>query len=158
MEDNTKDKKFCVYKHTSPNNKSYIGITSQSLNRRWKNGNGYKNNKHFTRAIQKYGWDNFEHTILEDNLTLEEAYEKEQYYIDLFNTYNSDYGYNLTKGGDGVKGIVFSEETLLKMSENFIGENNPFYGKHHTEETKEKLSNHFKGLMVGELNPNYKKT
>lgn len=57
-------KNYCVYKHTSPSNKVYIGITSQEPERRWKNGNGYKKNLYFTKAIKKYGWDNFAHEIL----------------------------------------------------------------------------------------------
>lgn len=48
-----KSKKFIVYKHTSPNGKIYIGITSQVPNHRWRNGNGYKTNPYFTRAIKK---------------------------------------------------------------------------------------------------------
>lgn len=47
-------KKYCVYKHVSPSNKVYIGITSKNPLRRWENGNGYKNNKYFYRAILKY--------------------------------------------------------------------------------------------------------
>lgn len=50
--------------HISPSNKRYIGITSQKPEIRWANGKGYSYNKHFYRAIQKYGWDNFEHRIL----------------------------------------------------------------------------------------------
>ena len=38
---------FCVYKHTCPNGKVYIGITCQNPIKRWKGGSGYKNNKHF---------------------------------------------------------------------------------------------------------------
>ncbi|AAV30164.1 putative truncated GIY-YIG endonuclease [Lactobacillus phage LL-Ku] len=42
---------YKVYKHTTPNNKVYIGITKLDVNKRWKNGNGYKHNQYFTRAI-----------------------------------------------------------------------------------------------------------
>ncbi len=37
-------------------------------------------------------------------------------------------------------GKHLSEETKQKLSEKFKGENNPFYGKQHTEETKKKIS------------------
>lgn len=40
------DKKYCIYKHTSPSNKSYIGITSMNPLDRWKNGNGYSHNSY----------------------------------------------------------------------------------------------------------------
>lgn len=39
----------------------------------------------------------------------------------------------------------------------FMGENNPFYGKHHTDETKEKISSSRKGKCVGEQHPMYGK-
>ena len=74
MIDNDNERIFCVYKHTSPNGKSYIGITSMNPpEKRWKNGKGYSHNKYFTNAINKYGWDNFTHEIIENNLTEEEA-------------------------------------------------------------------------------------
>lgn len=92
----------CVYCHTNKiNGKRYIGITQNKPNRRWQNGYGYKNrNSYFYNAIKKYGWENFEHIILEENLTRKEASEKEKYYIRLYNTNNENYGYNITSGGD----------------------------------------------------------
>ena len=92
----------CVYCHTNKiNDKRYIGITQNKPNRRWQNGYGYKDrNSHFYNAIKKYGWENFEHIILEENLTRKEASEKEKYYIRLYNTNNENYGYNITSGGD----------------------------------------------------------
>ena len=48
-------KRYIVYKHTSPSNKIYIGITCQDVERRWRNGDGYKSQKYFYRAIKKYG-------------------------------------------------------------------------------------------------------
>ena len=89
--------KYTVYIHISPSNKKYIGITSQNVKKRWQNGYGYKTNKYFWRAIQKYGWDNFEHEILFENLTVDEAKEKEIELIKLYNTYRPN-GYNLTFG------------------------------------------------------------
>ena len=60
---------YKVYMHTSPSGKVYVGITCQPTYARWKNGNGYKNNKHFYNAIIKYGWDNFEHQIILENVS-----------------------------------------------------------------------------------------
>ena len=68
---------YTVYKHTSPNNKVYIGITSRKPEYRWNSGKGYINNKYFTTAINKYGWNEFEHSILYENLSKEEAETKE---------------------------------------------------------------------------------
>ena len=66
-------KSYYVYKHTSPNNKIYIGITGQNPEKRWQSGIGYVGNTHFANAIKKYGWKNFKHEILFSGLTIEEA-------------------------------------------------------------------------------------
>ena len=69
---------YKIYKHTltldCPHKGwSYIGQTDNAEpNTRWQNGLGYKHCTVFWRAIQKYGWDNFSHEIIEDGLeTLE---------------------------------------------------------------------------------------
>lgn len=85
---------FIVYKHTSPSNKVYIGITKLNLIKRWK---GYINNTYFFRAILKYGWNNFQHEILYSELSEKEAKQIE---ICLIAYYNSTDHYNKTKGGD----------------------------------------------------------
>lgn len=93
---------FVIYKHTNKiNNKSYIGQTCQDPERRWRaDGSGYKDSPLFWAAIEKYGWENFSHEILEENLTQDEANIKEQYWIKYYNTYGENsQGYNLTPGG-----------------------------------------------------------
>lgn len=92
-------KTYCIYKHTLPNQKVYIGKTCD-VKRRWRACN-YVGNWFFYNAIQEYGWENITHEILEDNLTLEEANEKEKYYVALYQSTNSQYGYNLRAGGAG---------------------------------------------------------
>lgn len=83
------------------NNKLYIGI-SKDINKRWSAfGNRYNKCKVFYRAIQKYGWDNFEHTVLIDDISKEKAYEIEKYLIKKYNTTNKQYGYNIALGGSG---------------------------------------------------------
>ena len=98
-----KDRKKCykVYMHIAPNGKKYIGITRQeNPKKRWgSNGCGYMDNAYFWKAIQKYGWNNFQHEILFENLTKEEAEQKE---IDLIAKYQSnkaEFGYNISSGG-----------------------------------------------------------
>lgn len=55
-------KTWIVYKHVSPSNKVYVGITSQSnIKRRWFRGSGYNRCPIFMKAILKYGWDNIKH-------------------------------------------------------------------------------------------------
>ena len=62
----------------------------------------------------------------------------ETYYISKYDSYKN--GYNSTTGGDGARGQKISEETKEKLRISMKGENNPFYGRHHTEETKKKMS------------------
>lgn len=100
------------------NNKRYIGITSAEVEKRWQNGHGYFRNKHFTDAIKKYGWDGFDHIVLYQNLTKDEACKVEQELISFFNTQDKKYGYNLTNGGEHFK---HSEESKRLMSKNRTG-------------------------------------
>lgn len=122
------EKKWCVYMHTNKiNGKKYIGITSKIPRKRWENGKGYKGQR-FYLAIEKYGWNNFEHEILFKDLTIEEANEKEIYLIEKFKT-QSPNGYNISFGGDGTRGFKISEESKKRMSESHIGYK-------HTDESK----------------------
>lgn len=115
-------KLFTIYRHINKiNGKSYIGQTCQKLSKRWKSGFGYTKERQpaFYNAIQKYGWDNFDHEILADKIeTLAEANEQEKYWIAYYHTWIYDpecNGYNITKGGDGTPGHVMSENTKLKI-------------------------------------------
>ena len=107
---------FCVYVHINKaNGKRYVGITSTNVNRRWANGNGYKSNVLFYRAIQKYGWDEFKHVILFDGLDKESAYTKEIELIAEWDLTNPKVGYNIDKGGNGSNRIT--EATRKKLSD-----------------------------------------
>lgn len=110
------------------NGKRYIGITSQDVQKRWKWGGGYRRNIHFFRSIRKYGWNNFSHEVIRDNLTKDEACALEIELIAKYHTTDPQYGYNVTEGGGGIAGYHFSEEAKKKISERFSGENNPNYG------------------------------
>lgn len=117
--------KWCIYKHTNKiNGKSYIGLTHQEPQKRWGfEGKGYqRNDAYFWNAIQKYGWDNFAHEVLENNIsTLKEANEREKYYINLYRTYigfNDGNGYNLTLGGEGIIGYRHTEKARKNISKN----------------------------------------
>ena len=105
---------YCVYKHTSPSGKVYIGITSMKPEKRWRGGKGYKDNVYFTSAIEKYSWDNIKHEILFTGLTKEQAEQKEIEFIKLYNSTDRKYGYNIESGGNHLGKI--SHESRLKMS------------------------------------------
>ncbi len=147
---NTEDKRWCVYIHTNKiNNKKYVGITSQiPPEKRWDEGRGYYRNKHFTSAIKKYGWDNFEHEIVADELTASEAEAMERCLIQEYNTMDQKYGYNLTSGGE--VGKQYSEEARRNISLSLKGEKHPNYGKHHSEETKRKIAEGNRDKTVSE--------
>ena len=94
---------YCVYIHRNIiNNKAYIGISSygDDPNQRWQNGKGYIKQSLFYNAIIKYGWDNFEHIIWAEHLTEEDAKKWEIRLIAMFNTTDSDFGYNISNGGE----------------------------------------------------------
>lgn len=92
---------WCIYKHTSPSGKSYIGMTSKTPEQRWQNGAGYASDTQIGQAILKYGWDNFSHTIIEkDILSLEDAKDREKYWIQYYDSFRQ--GYNMTEGGDSI--------------------------------------------------------
>ena len=87
---------YCVYKHTCPNNKIYIGITSCTPEVRWQGGYGYKDNGRFFKDILHYGWSNIKHEILAEGLTKEQALNMESAQIILHNSMLPQYGYNQT--------------------------------------------------------------
>ena len=130
---------YTVYQHKNKiNGKVYIGITSQKLEQRWgSQGCNYKSSPHFYSAIQKYGWDNFEHNILFTELTKEQACLKEQELIKEYNSMNREFGYNSTSGGDI---FTMNEETKQKISQAMMGNQNNL-GHPCSEEKKKKISN-----------------
>ena len=108
------DNIYIVYKHTTPNNKVYIGITKKKPNDRWASGFGYEHQIYFFRAIVKYGWDNIKHEILYSNLTEEEAKTIEIRLIKEYNSTDINCGYNIDLGGNLHK---LSKEARNKISE-----------------------------------------
>ena len=124
-----------IYLHRNKiNNKVYIGQTIyiNDPQIRWgNNGNGYKKQLEFYKEIEQYGWDNFEHIILETGLDTIMADLKEKEYISIYDSTNPDKGYNRSPGGSAV-----SLETREKMSNNWH-EKSPERAKKASELMKE---------------------
>lgn len=133
---------YTVYKHTTPNNKVYIGI-SKNVIKRWCNGQGYKRNYHFYKAIVKYGWDNIKHEILYTGLTRYEACKKEMELIAEYKSADPNFGYNNTYGGEYYE---HTPQSRAKMSEAHKGK-----GHRHTEESRRKLSEAHKGKTFSDI-------
>ena len=110
------DNKWTVYIHINKiNGKKYVGITSQNPEKRW-GTNGCKYRKgYFRNAINKYGWNSFQHDIVATNLCETDAKIIEKKLIEVLNT-KAPNGYNLTLGGDGALGYSPTQETKCKMS------------------------------------------
>lgn len=127
---------WCVYRHTSPNGKVYVGITNQAPDKRWQGGRGYKRG-HFNNAILKYGWNSITHHYLSyesgefvwneykastprdlTNLFTEaEAKSLEMLYIEKYQSHLPSRGYNRTLGGEAEIPTI---ETRKQMSETRI--------------------------------------
>lgn len=106
------EKLYVIYKFTSPSQKSYIGQSCDFNNRILTHKRASSNCRLIKAAINKYGWDSFSCDILEEGLTVDQANNREQYYICEFNTLVPN-GYNLTTGG---LNYTRSEETKKLMS------------------------------------------
>lgn len=114
---------WSVYVHTNKTNgKRYFGITSMKPRDRWRYGYGYGGCRYFHYAIEKYGWDGFDHEILATGLTQREAEFIEQFYIEVCKTRDRRYGYNIAPGGN-VK--TLSPEGLESMRAALSGANAP---------------------------------
>lgn len=140
-------KNYIVYKHIAPNGKIYIGQTGQkNPKKRWQRGEGYKPNAHFYSAIQKYGWDNFEHVIVATGLTKKEADWLEKYLIAYYETTDRTKGYNNTKGGDG--SFEMTDDVKRRMSEAKLGVKKSDEHRKHLSEAHKRIGDFYVKLAA----------
>lgn len=152
---------YTIYKATNiDTGQVYIGFDSSWPKRKTVHKSASKSgDTKFYRAIRKHGWNNFVwESIYQSENKDHTLNEMEAFFIEQYDSYNN--GYNSTKGGDGVFGLVLSEEARRSISEknkipkpgsgnrttDRTGPNNPNYGKpgtfkgkHHSEETLARL-------------------
>jgi len=130
-----------IYCAISPSGKKYYGFT-HNLNRRkyTHSRNSLIKKNVFYSAIKKYGFENFTWIIVESYQNENKTFlrdvlrKRERYWIDKDFTYLSEYGYNMTHGGDG--GDTFSglsderkKNITNKKKNDYQGSGNPMYGK-----------------------------
>lgn len=111
--------KYTVYKIINrTNNKAYIGVTSTSIEERWRKHlyTAIKENKvwKLSRAIRKYKQKNFVIRVLYTTTNLNLAYKKEITYIKKFDTLKN--GYNISSGGQGTIGVKHGNDFKHKIS------------------------------------------
>lgn len=122
------------------NDKKYVGFTTQEIYSRFHQHKYQSNNldTSLARAIRKYGFDNFNISVLEESSDSDYLLEvRETYWIKKLKTVSL--GYNRTYGGEN---YIFSDDVINKLSEaakKRTGKLNNFYGKSHSSETKKKI-------------------
>ena len=160
------------------NNKEYIGLTTRTLEERWKQ-HVYESNRESSwewntplgNAIKKYGKDSFQVFVLEECSSETEMKQKEIQLIKERKSLATENGYNLSFGGDGRLGYKLSEETKRKIGEGnlgkvmssearekmsvaakkrCVGKPSPMDGKKHTEESKQKIISFLTGRKHSE--------
>ena len=167
------------------NGKVYIGQTIRPIELRWKN-HVYESKKRtnkakmkISRAIKKYGEENFNISILCKANTREELNYRERMCIRIFDSIKN--GYNISEGGAGpiaseetrakmsaaskgkkkpegfgqkirdiLTGTKHTKERIIKMSLSQKGDKGSFYGRHHTEDHKKRMSTLNTGKKMSE--------
>lgn len=135
----------CIYKITNvSNNKCYIGkTTAKDIIKYIKNhfksaiSKTDKKKRYFYNSIRKYGEGNFKYEILGHYSSKEELNAAEQFFISLFQSYDSCFGYNMTLGGDG--GDIYSLLTEERKKERDIAISKKKKGKKRTPKEIENM-------------------
>lgn len=136
------------------NNKVYVGQTKYDLQSRWsfhldckarlRKGKNYPLYEDF----DLYGLDNFEMTVLKDDLSNQDELDYwERYYISKLNSRYPN-GYNLTDGGLGTLGFRHTDEEKQKISKAVCKARDE--GRIYTKERSQKISEANKGKKFSE--------
>lgn len=144
------------------NNKRYVGIHKASSSD-YVNDGYWGSGLLIKQAISKYGIDMFEKSILDVFPTYEEALLLEASIVD-DDFVNDPTTYNICRGGQGgfverspetcerirqaLTGRTLSDEHKAKLRHAKSGDKNPMYGRTHTQESREKMSNANTGKKI----------
>jgi group I intron endonuclease len=119
------------------NKKCYVGF--HASNKEFDKDTYFGSGKILKNAIKKHGRENFLIGIIE-YIEPEEWQEKEMFWIKEMKSHISQWGYNLTWGGDGRLGFKHTEKTKKHWSKIRKGRPSTFKGHHLYEEAKNKIS------------------
>jgi group I intron endonuclease len=165
---NTVNGKIYIGQHSGDDLQAYL-----RMNCRYAETNA-PHKPYLYRAIRKYGRESFVIKSLVQPIDRQQMDALEMFFIRTLGTRNSDIGYNLTDGGDGVKSGPFTDEHRAKLSAARKGKipwnkgkKGTYYlwpngrigtmtGKHHSEETKEKMSLSQKSRSYGPISPEWR--
>lgn len=146
-----------VYRHRrlDTNEIFYIGFSEGNLKNYHRARSKNSRNIYWNRIVEKYG---FEYEIVADNLSVEDAKELEIFLISIYGRKDKKEGLlvNMADGGEGNLGYIPSDKVKQEHSNRMQGENNPFYGRKHTEESISKILRNRKQLR-GEEHHNWGK-
>lgn len=162
------------------NDKIYIGSSINLKSRKYQHLSLLRNKKHSNNYLQnafnKYGRDNFKWIVEENVNRIEDVeelknilIEREQYYLDFYESYNPKKGYNIRTVADRNIGLQHSEDTKNKIKEkrknqiitftpehrekirkSLIGRESPMKGKKFTKQHRLKISESLTGKRLSE--------
>lgn len=146
----------CVYKITNmKNGKLYIGSSVNCRRRINDHISALKNQRHSNSYLQrswnKYGENMFVFELVEKVLDSEELRETEQKWMDYYESFKSEFGYNINPNASSSLGRPCSEETKRKISEankGRVGELSHMWGTERSPETKRKIGEKHKGKVL----------
>ena len=159
-----------IYKITNTTNgKVYIGKTNTTTEKRWKRHlieSKHHDQRHLYRAINKYRHDKFTIEQIE-TCSFDDGGSREKHWIKYYNSMNRSVGYNLTEGGEnGIRSEEYRKSISKTLKQYYrthpkppnptkgkFGAAHHFYGKHHTKNTREKLSIARRGKRYEDVMP-----
>ena len=133
---------YNIYKiENKINGKVYIGQTSKKFETRLKQHINLSNKEYerktiFHKSLKLHGIENFKYEIIDTCKSKDEANILEKKYIEKFNSLMPK-GYNMTKGGQHTQ--INKEKISKALKGKFIGKSNPYYGRKHTLEIRERM-------------------
>ena len=140
------------------NGKVYVGSSVNLINRRAEHFRQLRKNIHHNIKLQysynKHGEPSFVFEVVEFVDKPEDLISREQYWIDKLEAVNK--GYNIYPTANSPLGTRHTPEFIERLRVLNTGKLNPMYGKHHSEESRRKMSLNKIGTQTYGKNPRAK--